>query len=455
MKKRKQWTVQEGIEAAGIGVGQIGVLGVACLGSFSDAMEIILLSYLGPILRCEWRLSAMEETFLTMGVFAGMCIGSIVFAITSDTPMLGRRVSTIYSCAIVFAAGVGSALSPSFEALCLFRILVGFGIAGTATVPNSLMMEFIPVKNRGLYSQCVAWAWALGVITITGLGWIVLPDFGWRVLCLIASIPAFFTLVLSLAILPESPYFYLFICNDVRSATITLNSLASRNGQRTPPGQLVSVHEDEKSLLPSPTTDKSRQEMQPGICAVCRNDVRSNSFKIWTLWLCCSLSYYGTVLVTTSEKSTNPEESTVCNSMSTSSFQWSGESAREVFDNDAYRDVLNASWGELLSALISIAFIESSLGRTGLILSAFVAFVLTFFMLWIATDRDDDDDSIITTLLLLASRAATGVSFNVVYTLTTEFYDTKRRAAGLAIVSLRVHRTYSSIAHHHSDTAAC
>ena len=38
----------------------------------ADAMEMMLLSFLGPSLKCDWGLSSNEESLLTTVVFVGM-----------------------------------------------------------------------------------------------------------------------------------------------------------------------------------------------------------------------------------------------------------------------------------------------------------------------------------------------------------------------------------------------
>lgn len=38
--------------------------------------QVMILSYLGPSAKCEWNLSATEESLLTSMVFLGMTLGA-------------------------------------------------------------------------------------------------------------------------------------------------------------------------------------------------------------------------------------------------------------------------------------------------------------------------------------------------------------------------------------------
>ncbi|KAF6265574.1 major facilitator superfamily domain-containing protein [Scenedesmus sp. NREL 46B-D3] len=108
-----------------------------------DAMEVMILSYLGPSARCEWGLTAAQESSLTSMVFLGMTLGAPAWGMVSDS--WGRKVA--FGLATLFTAvfGFATAAAPNFQALAVFRALVGFGIPG-AVVAFNLLLELTPAR---------------------------------------------------------------------------------------------------------------------------------------------------------------------------------------------------------------------------------------------------------------------------------------------------------------------
>eukprot|EP00798_Chlamydomonas_sp_ICE-L_P023273 gene23273-30503_t len=117
---------------------------------FSDALEVMLLSFLGPAAACEWNLSPDEESLLTSVVFFGMMIGAWFWGGVADS--LGRK--TAFAATAIWTAffGLASALSYSFVALLIFRTAVGFGLAG-APAQYTLFMEWLPPSLRGRWTM--------------------------------------------------------------------------------------------------------------------------------------------------------------------------------------------------------------------------------------------------------------------------------------------------------------
>lgn len=78
----------------GFGKFQAWVLCYAGLGSVAEAMEMMILSFIGPALESEWGLSSTQETLITTVVFAGMLVGAYSWGVISDN--FGRRQETFF-----------------------------------------------------------------------------------------------------------------------------------------------------------------------------------------------------------------------------------------------------------------------------------------------------------------------------------------------------------------------
>ncbi|CAK9138378.1 unnamed protein product [Ilex paraguariensis] len=83
------YTVDDALVSMGFGKFQLLVFAYAGLGSSVEAMEVMILSFIGPSVKSEWELSSTEESLITTVVFAGMLIGAYSWGLISDN--YGRR----------------------------------------------------------------------------------------------------------------------------------------------------------------------------------------------------------------------------------------------------------------------------------------------------------------------------------------------------------------------------
>ncbi|KAL0346833.1 UNVERIFIED_CONTAM: Organic cation/carnitine transporter 7 [Sesamum calycinum] len=83
------YTIDEALAVVGFGRFQALVLAYAGLGAMAEAMEVMILSFIGPSVKAEWGLSSGQESLITTVVFAGMLIGAYAWGIISDN--YGRR----------------------------------------------------------------------------------------------------------------------------------------------------------------------------------------------------------------------------------------------------------------------------------------------------------------------------------------------------------------------------
>ena len=77
------------IDAFGFGKFQLFILVASGILWLSDGIEIMLLSILGPVLMCEWRLESWQEASISTAVFAGIILGSPFFGWFAD--VYGRK----------------------------------------------------------------------------------------------------------------------------------------------------------------------------------------------------------------------------------------------------------------------------------------------------------------------------------------------------------------------------
>ncbi|GAY58174.1 hypothetical protein CUMW_185090 [Citrus unshiu] len=260
--EKQTYTVDEAIVTMGFGKFQLCVLAYAGMGWISEAMEMMLLSFVGPAVQSLWHLSPNQESLITSVVFAGMLVGAYSWGIVSDN--FGRRKGFLITAIVTSAAGLLSAFAPNYYLLLFFRCLVGLGLGG-GPVLASWFLEFIPAPNRGFWMVIFQTFWTVGTILEAGIAWLVMPRLGWRWLLGLSAFPSSLLLLLY-SVTPESPR-YLCLKGRTAEARHVLEKIAKINGTKLPSGNLVSDWEHElqnKSLLSSSSNedDTTPKEME-------------------------------------------------------------------------------------------------------------------------------------------------------------------------------------------------
>jgi hypothetical protein len=125
-------SVEDAIDRLGYGRFQQRLLVAAGLCSASDAMEILLLSFLAMSVQIEWDLSIQQTNALLSVVFSGAFVGTLGLGILGD--VRGRKLAFVVTAATVAIFGVLTCLCHTFQQLLVARFFVGVGIGGS-TVP--------------------------------------------------------------------------------------------------------------------------------------------------------------------------------------------------------------------------------------------------------------------------------------------------------------------------------
>jgi len=83
------YTVDDALLSSGFGKFQVLIFSYAGIGLIAEAMEMMLLSFVGPSVQLEWKLTSHQESMITSFVFVGMLIGAYSWGVVSDN--YGRR----------------------------------------------------------------------------------------------------------------------------------------------------------------------------------------------------------------------------------------------------------------------------------------------------------------------------------------------------------------------------
>ncbi len=249
----KMFTVDEAMNKMGFGPFQVLVTVFCGLLWLADAMELMILSILSPIVKCQWELSSFAEASVTAIVFTGVMLGAVFWGFMNDA--IGRKKSLLVVDILVLVFGILSALQisahdsylPGYPWLLICRFGVGFTSAGTSQT-ITYYAEFLPQKGRGIWLIMIAVWWTIGTMFCAALAALVLGvlELNWHWFLGLAALPLAIVLVL-FPFVPESARYYL-VKGKNEEAMKVIQRVAKINCKKPLSGRLVIQEDKEKEM---------------------------------------------------------------------------------------------------------------------------------------------------------------------------------------------------------------
>ncbi|XP_030741132.2 putative transporter SVOPL [Echinops telfairi] len=414
-KETKTFTVEDAVETIGFGRFHIALFLIMGSTGVAEAMEIMLIAVVSPVIRCEWRLENWQVALVTTMVFFGYMVFSILFGLLADR--YGRwKVGWALLPAHLWADPPSGAyfslltsFSPSYGWFVFLRTMVGCGVSGHSQ-GLIIKTEFLPTKYRGYMLPLSQVFWLAGSLLIIGLASVVIPTIGWRWLIRIASIPGII-LIMAFRFIPESARFNVSTGNT-QAALATLEHIARTNRSVMPEGTLVEPVLDKRGRFADLLTPKYLR----------------TTLQIWVIWLGISFAYYGVILASAELL----ERDLVCGSRPESEVvvaMGDSEESRSpcychMFAPSDYRTMIISTLGEIALNPLNILGINF-LGRRISLSITMGCTALFFLLLNICTSSS----GLIGFLFML--RALVAANFNTIYIYTAEVYPTTMRALGM------------------------
>ena len=180
---------------------------VSGMGFFTDAYDLFVIGIAATLIKQQWHLDSARLALLNSTMLFAAFLGAFVFGRVAD--ILGRKRVYWLVAAIMVVGALGSALSPSFWVLIVFRFVLGFGVGGDYPVSAVLMSEYANRRDRGKLVGMVFSTQALGLIVgpliaLMLLGGGVSDALAWRIMLGLGAIPAAAVVYLRRQ-MPESP----------------------------------------------------------------------------------------------------------------------------------------------------------------------------------------------------------------------------------------------------------
>jgi predicted MFS family arabinose efflux permease len=192
-----------------------------------DGADILVMSFIAPVLSEEWAISPERLGILFSGSLAGMAIGCLCIAPTAD--QFGRRRVILSALAIVSVVMIASAFATNILFLGAARLAVGMGVGTIGVSMTALAAEYAPPRHTSSAVLLVQGGWPLAAVATAFAAVSIIENYSWRILLLIIGLVSVVLLILVVVLLPDTD-----VASTKRSASsdpTSPNTMAKRIGE--------------------------------------------------------------------------------------------------------------------------------------------------------------------------------------------------------------------------------
>ena len=178
------------------------LLGLSCLITLFEGLDISLMSYTAPYIRDEQALSSTQLGVLLTSAIVGQVLGG--FTVTRVADRIGRR-PTILACAYLFSVlTLVTGLTRTYPQLVTLRFLDGLAIGGLLPTAWALNIEFAPRGRRATVVAVIMLGYSIGSAAAGPVVNLIAPAEGWQAVYLWAGAATLLATVALQRGLPES-----------------------------------------------------------------------------------------------------------------------------------------------------------------------------------------------------------------------------------------------------------
>ena len=171
-------------------------------GMFFDGYDLYVAGgVLASLIQSKFSTLPQNLQFISL-TFVGMTLGALITGFVGDK--FGRRFTYQINLLIFGLASLAAAFAQDMPQLIACRFVQGLGLGAEIVVGYSTMTEFVPPKVRGRWLSMMAFIVVAGFPATALLGYLIIPNFGWRPMFVIAGLGSLFVWYLRKN-LPESP----------------------------------------------------------------------------------------------------------------------------------------------------------------------------------------------------------------------------------------------------------
>ena len=157
-------------------------------GMFFDGYDLYVAGgVLASAIQSKFSTLPQNLQFLSL-TFVGMTIGSLITGFVGDK--MGRRFTYQVNLLIFGLASLAAAFAQDMTQLIICRFVQGLGLGAEIVVGYSTLTEFVPPKSRGRWLSFMAFLTVCGFPVTAILSYLIIPNWGWRPMFVIAGVGA-------------------------------------------------------------------------------------------------------------------------------------------------------------------------------------------------------------------------------------------------------------------------
>ena len=279
----------------GFGPFQVAAYVMVGLTYMAFGFESLLFAFISLKVQEEWSISPVQYANLPALTCLFNIFGGVVFSYLSD------RYSRVWPYAIavgmIGVGGLASAFAPDYTTFLLLRFFASVGVMGVPILAYPVLIEFLPVHNRGSVLVMVTLLPALAACASGGLAWWLVPTYparGWRYFTGAIAIPSFVAAASRMLFYYESPRF-LVSQGKFTEARNVLAAMARVNGKRLSDYLPESVSLKDL-IIPDSETTRPRGSSFPKLLVIFSRPYLRRTVCLSVVYVCLTTGYYCTTV---------------------------------------------------------------------------------------------------------------------------------------------------------------
>ncbi|XP_074804337.1 solute carrier family 22 member 16 isoform X1 [Natator depressus] len=339
----------------------------------------------------EWLAKLTQPTFMF-----GVLFGAVIFGGMADR--VGRRYIMWFTSTGQFLFGVAVAFTFDYYSFVIIRFLLAMVSSGYLVVVFVYVTEYVGIKARTWASMHVHAFFAVGVMAVALVGFLVRTWWIYQIFLSITTLP----FVLCCWMLPETP-FWLLSEGRYEEAQKVVDVMVRWNKVSTPCkiSELCSVQQDDLVSCRTGDNDISTAKKHNILDLFYNWHIARRTITVWMIWFTGSLGYYV---------------------FSLSSVNLGGNEYLNLFLIGAVE----------LPAYVVACIGMDKLGRR----NTLTPFLISSAVICVLIMLIPQDFSILSVLANMAGKFAIGVAFGLIYLYTAELYPTVVRSLAVGSGSM-------------------
>jgi benzoate transport len=167
-----------------------------------DGFDVLAITFASPGIAAQWGIHKAALGIVISTGLAGMAVGSLVLAPLAD--IVGRRLSTLVSLAVMAVAMALSATAGDVLILCLWRFITGLGIGVLLAAINAIAAEYASDRRRTFAVSVMAIGYPIGGVVGGSVAAMLLKTHAWPAVFVFGAIVTAVMIIPVLLFVPES-----------------------------------------------------------------------------------------------------------------------------------------------------------------------------------------------------------------------------------------------------------